>query len=123
MTSLFPHLSARFIRPLSQRASFDGIWLLGLLTYKYTADTCFSILRCQKVSGVSGEFVRTVDCTRCLSSYREIHAKALLYFNAQQELLESFHECSKNEIVYHTNQVFDATPHLGLNCHSECKTF
>ena len=50
--------SARFIKPLSQRTSFDGIWLLSLFTYKYITDTCFNILRCQKVEGGDeGEFV------------------------------------------------------------------
>lgn len=51
-------ICARFIRALSQRSSFDGIWLLSIITYKYTADTCFSVLRCVKVSGegVRGEF-------------------------------------------------------------------
>ena len=52
--------SARFSNRLSSRSSFDGIWLLSIITYKYTADTCFNLLRCQKVSGkgISGEFVQ-----------------------------------------------------------------
>ena len=52
--------SARFSRVLSHRNSFEGIWLLSIITYKYTADTCFNLLRCQKVSAneISGEFVR-----------------------------------------------------------------
>ena len=51
--------SARFSRVLSHRNSFEGIWLLSIITYKYTADTCFNLLRCQKVSAseISGEFV------------------------------------------------------------------
>ena len=51
--------SARFSRVLSHRNSFEGIWLLSIITYKYTADTCFNLLRCQKVSGksIAREFV------------------------------------------------------------------
>lgn len=51
--------SARFSKVLSNRSSFEGIWLLSIITYKYTSDTCFNILRCQKVSGegITGEFV------------------------------------------------------------------
>ena len=45
--------SARFSKVLSNRNSVEGIWLLSIITYKYTADTCFNLLRCQKVS--SGE--------------------------------------------------------------------
>ena len=57
--SLYNKYSARFSSRLSSRNSFEGIWLLSIITYKYTADTCFNLLRCQKVSGkeLSGEFV------------------------------------------------------------------
>lgn len=53
--------SARFIKHLSNKNSFDGIWFLTFVIYKFIADTCFSILRCQKVvrndGDVHGEFV------------------------------------------------------------------
>ena len=43
--------SARFSKLLSNRSSVEGIWFLSIITYKYTADTCFTLLRCQRVSG------------------------------------------------------------------------
>jgi len=43
--------SARFIRPLSQRTAFSGIWLIFLFVYKYTADTTANILKCVKLGG------------------------------------------------------------------------
>lgn len=43
--------SARFSKVLSNRSSFEGIWFLSIITYKFTLDTCFNLLRCQKVSG------------------------------------------------------------------------
>ena len=51
--------SARFSKVLSNRSSFEGIWFLSIITFKYTSDTCFNILRCQKVSGegITREFV------------------------------------------------------------------
>lgn len=54
-----PNDSARFSKVLSNRNSVEGIWLLSIITYKYTADTCFNLLRCQKVSSGenSNEFV------------------------------------------------------------------
>ena len=42
--------SARFSKLLSNRSSVEGIWFLSIITYKYTADTCFNLLRCQRVS-------------------------------------------------------------------------
>ena len=43
--------SARFIRPLSQRTAFSGIWLIFLFVYKYTADTTFNLLKCVQLEG------------------------------------------------------------------------
>ena len=59
VTKNIPSISARFSKVLSNRSSFEGIWLLSIIMYKYTSDTCFNILRCQKVSGkgTTGEFV------------------------------------------------------------------
>lgn len=51
--------SARFIRRLGNHSSLEGIWLLCIITIKYTADTAYLILRCQKVTGegIQGRFV------------------------------------------------------------------
>ena len=46
---LFSVPSARFIKHLSNKNSFDGIWFLTFIIYKFVADTCFNVLRCQKV--------------------------------------------------------------------------
>lgn len=46
--------SAKFIKHLSNKNSFDGIWLLTFIIYKFTADCCFRILRCEKVDGYDG---------------------------------------------------------------------
>lgn len=52
MLSILQHsCSARFSKTLSNRSSVEGIWFLSIITYKYTADTCFTLLRCQRVSG------------------------------------------------------------------------
>ena len=45
--------SARFIRPLSHRSAFNGIWLISLFVYKYIADTTANILKCVKVNGLA----------------------------------------------------------------------
>jgi len=51
-THTYTHIySARFIRPLSQRTAFSGIWLIFLFVYKYTADTTANILKCVKLGG------------------------------------------------------------------------
>ena len=55
----FPFQSARFIKRLSNKNSFDGIWFLTFIIYKFTADSCFDILRCEKLYGVNEtEYVR-----------------------------------------------------------------
>ena len=41
--------SARRIPKLSRRTTVDGIWLLILIAYVYTADTCLNLLQCVQV--------------------------------------------------------------------------
>ena len=57
--------SARFIKHLSNKNSFDGIWLLTFIIYKFVADTSFIILRCQKVTSdneeVGSDYVSTIE--------------------------------------------------------------
>lgn len=66
-------ISARFIRALSHRTSFNGFWLLSIITYKYTADTCFSILQCVKVSGTDGEYAYNYNGSiKCFQSSKHL---------------------------------------------------
>ena len=56
------YYSARFIRHLSNKNSFEGIWFLTFIIYKFIADACFGILRCQKVNnGRPNEYVSFAD--------------------------------------------------------------
>ena len=63
--------SARFIRPLSQRTAFSGIWLIFLFVYKYTADTAANILQCVELEGDE------VDKRHFIQLVRKHHAHAL----------------------------------------------
>ncbi len=60
LTSLFkakvlnfvsPSCSARFIRSLSTRTVFDGLWFIFLYVYKFLADTTSNVVKCVKVEG------------------------------------------------------------------------
>ncbi len=45
----YSFFSAKFVKRLSHKTSFDGIWLLSFVIYKFVADTCFRLLRCQRI--------------------------------------------------------------------------
>lgn len=73
-TIFFWNGSARFSKVLSNRNSVEGIWLLSIITYKYTADTCFNLLRCQKVSSQenTNEFVSLTSLDKKLNLLTEL---------------------------------------------------
>jgi len=48
--------SARFIKRLSNKTSFDGIWLISFFIYKFIADVCFKILKCERVNLNDGNY-------------------------------------------------------------------
>lgn len=92
----FTPCSARFSSRLSSRNSFNGIWLLSIITYKYTADTCFNLLRCQKVSGNenSGEFVRQsliIYIVAQLSISSTILSLQVYYYDGTVKCFQSTH--------------------------------
>ena len=124
--------SARFIRFLSERASFDGIWLLCFFVYIYTLNTCFNILRCQKVTLVDqmtkvttgGEYVsghilylnccekiRAQDCWHAWSTYNtDLMLGLIVLFFMIYLLYAIFHQ----RFYYDGTTTCFQSPHLVL---------
>ena len=86
--------SAQFSKTLSNRSSVEGIWLLSIITYKYTADTCFTLLRCQRVSGgeSGASFVRIYRRNSNCSYRNDTTVTLQVYFyNGSIECFHSVH--------------------------------